>query len=668
MREPGPEDIPDSLESLIAARLDRLTARGRIAARHAAVIGRSFPIELLAAVLQDDNQKRTVEELVSHRIIRVDRPEEENRRNRPGSRAPSHADRALRSTFNHSMVRDVAYATMLLRERRRIHRAVANAIACGPWQNRYQAMLGHHRELGGERAKARSAYLAGARAARKRYAVDEAAVLYRDYLRLATRATPERLHARNEYGSTILSRMGQTEEAERQHRLAVEEASRLRLPEAQVACLAELGSLQGVTGRPSEARKTLKKALRVARRHGTRTGDLIGRLAVLETDQGCLEEAATLHRQALAIHRSSCNREAEGKVLCNLAITRHRQGRLHEADRLYQQALRIHRERDDRRTVGVILCNQAGLLQSLGRTREALSRHEEALLIAREVGDRRLEGMLLGNLAVLRKGQGLTKEALRLYREAVRIHQEVCDPRSESTLLGNVAILLRSLGRLDEARKQMEEALRLARQAGDRPGEGHLLGTLASWFHEQGGLSEADERYRKALAIHRETGEEEAEVGILVAMSAVHDERGDVRKAVAASQAALVIARAIGNRAAEGSILVNQAIRELLRSGDTRAAATLADEAEDHLMEVGAEPERARLLCARGHIRLSGGRSAADTLAKVRRLAASDWCIASGRLSASIAMLERAQAAFKAGAQLVHGFARQDVPAAPRQS
>lgn len=105
-------DIPDNLQGLITARMDRLDPEARRAMQMASVIGRNFQHSVLDAVWDSeaslDRQLSTLQRagLV---IETARRPEREY-------------------AFRHELTRDAAYASVLRRRRRQFHRAVGNAM------------------------------------------------------------------------------------------------------------------------------------------------------------------------------------------------------------------------------------------------------------------------------------------------------------------------------------------------------------------------------------------------------------------------------------------------------------------------------------------------------------------------------------------------------------
>jgi class 3 adenylate cyclase/tetratricopeptide (TPR) repeat protein len=104
--------IPDTIQGVLQARLDRLEPGARETLRIASVIGRTFFQRLLAAVANAGNDLDThVERLKDLDLIRERR------------RSPE-----LELMFKHALIQDVAYASMLVRRRRELHNLVAASI------------------------------------------------------------------------------------------------------------------------------------------------------------------------------------------------------------------------------------------------------------------------------------------------------------------------------------------------------------------------------------------------------------------------------------------------------------------------------------------------------------------------------------------------------------
>lgn len=102
------DDIPATLWDTLATRLDRVGS-ARFTAQQAAVIGRSFSLDLLQAIAAaGDDVPAAIRTLLRAGLI-----EEQ---------------RAGQYRFRHSLIRDVAYHSLALSERRSIHLRLANAL------------------------------------------------------------------------------------------------------------------------------------------------------------------------------------------------------------------------------------------------------------------------------------------------------------------------------------------------------------------------------------------------------------------------------------------------------------------------------------------------------------------------------------------------------------
>jgi ABC-type oligopeptide transport system substrate-binding subunit/class 3 adenylate cyclase/type II secretory pathway predicted ATPase ExeA len=160
-------EIPETLQGLLLARLDRLADDVRRTLQLAAVIGKSFPYRLLEAISKAERQ------LDTHlaQLQRVDLVREKSRR-------PE-----LEYIFKHALTQEAAYQSLLLERRREFHRRVASALE-GMFADRrdeYFGLLAYHYEAAGEAAQAIDYLLRAGDQARVGDALPEA----RDYYQRA---------------------------------------------------------------------------------------------------------------------------------------------------------------------------------------------------------------------------------------------------------------------------------------------------------------------------------------------------------------------------------------------------------------------------------------------------------------------------------------------------
>jgi class 3 adenylate cyclase len=155
-----PGAVPAALYACLAARLDRLPT-AREVAQVAAVIGREFSFDLIAAVIPSSNGSL---EAALVRLVEA------------GLISPRGSSPRLQYTFKHALIRDVAYSTLLRDRRRRLHAQVAEALEHSPEQvESVPELLAQHYALAGMTEPAVRHFLAAAKRAYRASAFREAA-------------------------------------------------------------------------------------------------------------------------------------------------------------------------------------------------------------------------------------------------------------------------------------------------------------------------------------------------------------------------------------------------------------------------------------------------------------------------------------------------------------
>ncbi|HEX9419892.1 MAG TPA: adenylate/guanylate cyclase domain-containing protein, partial [Methylomirabilota bacterium] len=131
--------LPETVQAVLASRIDRLSERDKDVLQAAAVVGRDVPTELLRVVvdLPGPDLAASLERLATAELL--------------GPAGPS-GERA----FRHPLTQEVAYRTQLLDRRRRTHAGIARALLAiyGSAAPTQAALLAHHFEEAGEHLEA----------------------------------------------------------------------------------------------------------------------------------------------------------------------------------------------------------------------------------------------------------------------------------------------------------------------------------------------------------------------------------------------------------------------------------------------------------------------------------------------------------------------------------
>lgn len=164
-------DLPNSVQGLLLAQIDRLAVEARHTLQMASVIGRTFLYKVLAALATGakdlDQQVLTLE---TQEYIQQKDP----------------TDLGLAYAFRHILIQESAYGTLLYERRRAYHRQVAQALErLFPTHIAEQAgLLAYHYEQAEDLDQAIVYHLQAADDARLLYANEEAEALYQKVLKL----------------------------------------------------------------------------------------------------------------------------------------------------------------------------------------------------------------------------------------------------------------------------------------------------------------------------------------------------------------------------------------------------------------------------------------------------------------------------------------------------
>lgn len=169
--------IPDNLQGILLARIDRLPNDVKHTIRVAAVIGRQFPKKVLAHVLGENGNARNYSPL----------PDRLNTLESTGLIRLAQLEPDLEYLFRHALVQDAAYASLLAADQKQLHLAVGMAVEqLFPDKLEEQAtILAGHFERAGEDQKAYKYFILAGEVALASYANQEAESHFRSALGLA---------------------------------------------------------------------------------------------------------------------------------------------------------------------------------------------------------------------------------------------------------------------------------------------------------------------------------------------------------------------------------------------------------------------------------------------------------------------------------------------------
>lgn len=477
-------NVPDTIQGVVLARVDRLSTEAKQILQYASVIGRLFRYRLLQHVShQESDLERYLRELEEKELIYEERTIPE-----------------LEYAFRHAFTQEAAYEGILEKHRREFHHQVATGIEClySERLDEYFGELAHHYSQSADVEKSVEYLLKAGEKAKQTYANEAAISYFQQLLSMleedGVESSAWRLNALRGLGEVYLG-IGKTADATNVFEKAIVLAGDLELPARQLVRLYDwVADALWWQGQRDEV---------------VRYGGM--GLEILGDDIECLEAALMNHKIAVGSHNKEERREYSYR---NMAFIR---------DLPYSIELRppyIH--------IAEVLAYQDRDLETawewLKELETRAQEHNDLRAIA-EVWHRQGQ--------VILQGKGDYKNSIPLVGKAFKMFQRIGDDKHASWYYGFAGGTLIGLGRIREAEANVEAFLSMAKKVESPMDIARAFGMLAR-------ISICKRHWDEALLNYREMLKKLQEMIYLSAMTTwvpltlgrIYLERGDYYKAI----------------------------------------------------------------------------------------------------------------------------------------
>jgi class 3 adenylate cyclase/tetratricopeptide (TPR) repeat protein len=449
--------VPDTIQDVIAARIDRLPEASKRVLQVASVIGREFSRQLLDRIVEPGTRTETVvRELIAIELIYEKRvfPDFEY-------------------SFKHALTQDVAYGSLLVQRRKELHRLIAVTIEdlYGDRLAEQYEVLAHHFEKAEAWDKALEYLIKAADKAARAFATRDALALYdaaeamadrlRDGVPADTRTAIHRGRAELYVLVSDFDRARvEWEEVRRQARQTGDR-------HAEGAALVAMGQASWLGHHFDQSLGDSRQAAEIAEAIGAPSilaGSLLNEAIVYEVTgevTGDLAEARTKFDRALVLSRQSNDVVNEATALVFGAELEGWEGHYERAAQLYHEGIRLGRAHN------VLVPVLEGMFMSgvnftgQGAYDRALAVLEDGLALAERVGDENYTPRYLNSLGWLHMECGDVDRARELNQRAAEGGRKRGDHESFANAelnLGDIALLN---GDLAMARDYLEGVHRL---------------------------------------------------------------------------------------------------------------------------------------------------------------------------------------------------------------
>ncbi|MFC1834926.1 adenylate/guanylate cyclase domain-containing protein [Thermodesulfobacteriota bacterium] len=363
-------EIPNTVQGILAARMDRLSDDLKKTMQTASIIGRDFSFRLLREVMGAGDELRTqLEDLVAFGILH------EN------SIFPD-----LEYLFKHSLTQEVAYGTLLKQRRREIHGRIARTIEEFE-ENRIEEhyeVLAHHYERSGNTTKAIDYFLLSGEKSIKQGAVQSAGEFFHKAAEQAETSDTEldartlvRLHRGQAQAGLGIGDIGK---AEKGFRRAIQLTIDHGMIDHEMKILPQLAMIMHMWPDSSEAERTLEDLVARADEVGDESVKILilNVMAFRTAHLGRPHEGNLMWADIQRTAMDTGNHEVIFQTRVNRSFTERWLGRPRKAIELTEGAVELLRARHSRDYLSEVIFNRSISLAEVGRIDEgmALLKHE----------------------------------------------------------------------------------------------------------------------------------------------------------------------------------------------------------------------------------------------------------------------------------------------------
>lgn len=457
LKEIGVLQVPRSVQDAVQRRAAQVSTPARQALAFAAIAGRRFDFALLREVLQVDEDAlvRLIKELIGVHLVVEESSE--------------------RFAFRHALTRQAIAATLLGRERRALHRRIAEAAEriAGVVPDAQLADLARHYfaaevwgkalEYGrraGERAQAMHT---------PRVAVEQFTLALDAAREMALAPSPDLYHVR----ALAYETLGEFERARADLEAALAAARSVGDSPMEWRVLLDLGFLW-VSRDYDHAGDDFRRALDLARAIGDplTLGHSLNRLGNWHLNAGRPHEAQHCHAEALTLFEARGDRQGIAETLDLLGMAHAHRGDLLQSAASYARAISLFRETGDRRGLssslvslafgGTVHYTTTDVAPVLDTAPTALC--EEAIAIARAIGWRAGEAFNLLQSSYCLLAVGAYDRAWEMIREGAAIAEEIEHHQWQTLAQFALGGYFLGVQALPAARWHLERALAMAQE------------------------------------------------------------------------------------------------------------------------------------------------------------------------------------------------------------
>ena len=537
--------VSSSINSVLMARIDRLSALVKETVKAAAVIGREFELPVLTEVMRSQH---LFEEDDTNQALDILKEQVKTAEQGQIWRAMNE----LRYIFKHSLLREAVYEMQLRTRLRELHFLIAKAIEkvyADTLPEKYLDLSFHY-----EHADAKDTH--------------------NEYTRKA--ADYARKNFQNKQALSLYDKLIKNLKGEKKGNTEL------------VRALLKKAAILELIGEWTECEKILKEAIKLAPtlESSTRAGQAHNSFGNLLMLKGQYDKAQIHLEKATGFFEKVDDGYGIFKVYGNLGNLYFRQGRYKKAEEFFIKSIQLSKEYDYTAENAQIVANLGLTYMNEGNYEEGIRWQQSELDVCKLAKDKQGMATLYTNMGIVYFEQGDYDAALKCYTEGLALSQELGNKQLTAIAIGCIGSVYERKGDYSEAMHHFEKDLELVEELGDKQGIAITLGLIGDLHTVKGEFDKAIQYLERQLAYCRELNYKKGIAKAVNTLGDIYFYKDQFEISVNYYDLAIEVTREINNRLVLGSSLIEKG-KPLVAQGKIKAAKIAQEEALRIANEIG---------------------------------------------------------------------------------
>lgn len=452
-------EIPDTVQTLVMSRIDRLDESSKLTVKVASVIGRTFKYRALEDIypvaIRPEKLHLNLERLNKLDLTPLDRP------------APE-----WEYIFRHVTTQEVAYESLLYAHRRELHQRMGDYLESTHADSLEEVydLLAHHYYQSGDEEKSWRYLLKAADRARDRYANQAAIAYYERALSLEVRQDVEDEAVFHVYTSLgdVYRLIGAYDQAVDSYRRVLDHhPSALQTAETR----RKITKTWELQGQYDKAMRYLDLTISALGREKQvpEAARIYNDMGWIATQRGNYEEALQLCARGLNVIKGLAGEPVEAELQHTLGTIYWRTGEYDQAVAHFQECIERREGIGDLHGMIRSYNNLAGVYWNQSDYGVAARYIRKSMEISQKIGHTYGTAMCYNNLGVIDHTQGNYSRAIKYYEKSLEIRREIGDLKGIADIYNNLGEVYHSLGDR-QALRYLKEAIKMSTEIGDKSG------------------------------------------------------------------------------------------------------------------------------------------------------------------------------------------------------